>query len=80
MRGQNTAACKNTDQLLPLGNVKPSHDNQRQGKRNDADGHSIPHQRQSAQRDQTPEDAGPPSQKNGQMQQNQGVDFFLFAL
>ena len=80
MRGQNTAAGKDTDQLLPPRNVKPSHEKQRECQRNDTYGHAVPHQRQPAQGDQTPEDAGPPSQKNGQMQQNQGMDFFLFSL
>ena len=80
MRGQDAAAGKNTNQIPPLGNVQPPHEKKRQCQRNDADGHAIPHQRQTAQRDQTPEDAGPPSQKNGQMQQNQGMDFLFFSL
>lgn len=56
------------------------HEKQCQGQRNDTDGHAVPNQRQSAQRDQTPENARPSSQKHRQMQQDQGMNILSFSL
>lgn len=79
VQGEDRSAACDFQEGLPADSVQPSHDPQGEGERSDADHHPVPDEREPAQRDQAAENARPPGQEHGEVEDDEdaGISGFL---
>jgi hypothetical protein len=68
VQGKQDAASSDFQDGFPSGAVKFAHHGKYRSQYDDAGNHSVPHEGQSAQGNQSAEDAGPSGQKYGDVQ------------